>query len=200
MLEQCLSGANMATSVIQKANARLKFLYRKRKFLNLTAKMLLVMSLTQCHFDYACSFWYPGLPKVLKNKLQVTQNKIIRFVLNMDSKAHVGSEVFKSLGWLSVSKRVDQIILNHVFKVKSGQSPDYMVEQIIPASSIYSYGNRFRETGCFSIPKVKCFGKKSFGYNWCVLWNELPGDIRNLQRYPNFKVAVKKFLLSKIDW
>ena len=99
MLEQCLSGANMATSVIQKANAWLKFLYRKRIFLNLTTKRLLVMSLIQCHFAYACSFWYPGLSKVLKNKLQVTQNKIIRFVLNMDSRAHVGSEVFKSLGW-----------------------------------------------------------------------------------------------------
>ena len=111
VLEQCLSGANMASFVIQKANARLKFLYRKRKFLNLTTKKLLVMSLMQCHFDYACSFWYPGLSKVLKNKLQVTQNKIIQFVLNMDSRAHVGSEVFKSLGWLPVSKRVDQIIL-----------------------------------------------------------------------------------------
>ena len=42
---------------------------------------------------------------------QVTQNKIIRFVLNMDSRAHVGSEVFKSLGWLPILKRVDQIIL-----------------------------------------------------------------------------------------
>ena len=76
------------------------------------------MSLIQCHFDYACSFWYPGLSKVLKDKLQATQNKIIRFVLYMDSKAHVGSDVFKSLGWLPVSKRVDQFILNHVFKVK----------------------------------------------------------------------------------
>ena len=27
----------------------------------------------------------------------------------------------------------------------------------------------------------------------------LNGDIRSLQRYPNLKVAVKKFLLSKID-
>ena len=40
VLEQCLSGANMPTSVIQKANARLKFLYKKRKFLNLTTKKL----------------------------------------------------------------------------------------------------------------------------------------------------------------
>ena len=99
---------------------------------------------------------------------------------------------------LVYAKIAAQIILNHVFKVKSGQSQDYMVEHFIPSSSIHSlYGTRFRETGCFSIPTVKCFGKKSFG---CVLWNELPGNIRNLQRYPNFKEAVKKFLLSKIDW
>ena len=75
-----------------------------------------------------------------------------------------------------------------------------MVEHFIPTSSIHLYGTRFRETGCFSIPKEKRFGKKSFGYNGCVLWNKLPGDIRSLQRYPNFKVADKKFLLSKNDW
>ena len=118
----------------------------------------------------------------------------------MESRAHVGSDLFKSLGWLPVSKRVDQIILNHVFKVQSGQSPDYKVEHFIPASSTHSYGTRFRKTGCFSIPKVKRFGKKSFGYNCFVLWNGLPVDIWSLQRYPNFKVAVKKFLLSKLDW
>ena len=72
-----------------------------------------------------------------------------------------------------------------------------MVEHFIPASSIHSYGTRFRVTGCFSIPTAKSFGKKSFG---CVLWNELHGDIRILKKYPNFKEAVKKFLLSKIDW
>ena len=144
VLKQCLSGTNMATFVIQKANARLKFLYRKGKLLNLTTKKLLVMPLIQCQFDYACSFWYPSLSKVLKNKLQVTQNKIIQFVLNMDSWAHVGFDVFESLGWLPVSKRVDQIILNHVFKVKYGQSPDYIVEHFILASSIHSSGTRFR--------------------------------------------------------
>ena len=73
----------------------------------------------------------------------------------MDSRAHGGSEVFKSLDWLPTSKIVDHIILNHVFKVKSGQSQDYMVEHFILASSIHSYRARFRETGCFSFPKVK---------------------------------------------
>ena len=81
----------------------------------------------------------------------------------MDSRAHVGSDVFKTVGWLPVSKRVDQIILNHVFKVKSGQSPDYMVKHFNPSSSIHSYGSRFRETGCFFYSKSKKFWKE-------ILW------------------------------
>ena len=113
------------------------------------------MSLIQCHFDYACSFWYPGLSKLLKNRLQVTQNKIVRFVLKLDPRSHVGNEEFKSLGWLPMHRRVDQIILNHVFKINTGKSADYMHEHFIPASSIHSYGTRFRENGCFVIPKVK---------------------------------------------
>ena len=52
------------------------------------------------------------------------------------------------------------------FKVMLRKSP----EHFIPTNSIQSYGTRFRETGCLSIPKVKNFGKKSFGYtcNVCV--------------------------------
>ena len=56
-LDQTLSSESMALSIIEKANARLKFLYRKRKYLTFTTKKLLVISLIQCHFDYA-SFWY----------------------------------------------------------------------------------------------------------------------------------------------
>ena len=115
VLEQCLSGESMVKLIIQKVNARLKFLFRKQKFLNLHSKKLLVMSRIQCHFDYACSFWYPGLSQLLRNRLQVTQNKMIRFVLKLEPRSHIGSDEFKSLGWLPVSKRVDQIILNHIF-------------------------------------------------------------------------------------
>ena len=200
VLDQCLSGENMVTSIIQKANARLKFLYRKQRFLNFETKKLLVMSMIQCHFDYACSFWYPGISKFLRNRLQVTQNKIIRFILQMDPRSHVGADAFRSLGWLPVSKRVEQIILNHVFKVKSGLSPEYMSEQFTPVSSVHTYSTRFRETGSFSIPKVKGFGKRSFVYNGCVLWNGLPSSIRNLQRHQQFKIAVKNHFLDSINF
>ena len=78
-LDQSLSFETMARSVIQKSNARLKYLYRKSQYLTQHTKKLLIVSLIQCHFDYASSAWFPSLTQELKHKLQVTQNKLIRF-------------------------------------------------------------------------------------------------------------------------
>ena len=36
-----------------------------------------------------------------------------------------------------------------------------MIEHFVPVTSVDSYGTRFRENGCFFIPIVKGFGKKS---------------------------------------
>ena len=68
-LDQNLSFCSMAESVLKKANSRLKFLYRKKEFLTLHTKKLLVMSLIQCHYDYACSVWYNSITQTLRNKL-----------------------------------------------------------------------------------------------------------------------------------
>ena len=73
-----------------------------------------------------------------------------------------------------------------------------MVEYFVLANSMHSYGTRFRETGCFSISKVESFGRKSCGYNGRTVWNELPIEIRNMQRYPDFKLAIR-FFIGKID-
>ena len=82
----------------------------------------------------------------------------------MGSRSHIGHDVFKAVGWLPVCTRVDQIIFNHVFKIKSGTSPYYMTEQFTPASPVHSYSTSFRQNGCFSLSKVKRFGMKSFAY------------------------------------
>ena len=80
----------MAESVLKKANARLKILYRKKDFLNVHTRKQLATAFVQCHFDYACAVWYNGITQSLKNRLQPTQNKLIRFIFNIDSRAHNG--------------------------------------------------------------------------------------------------------------
>ena len=104
----------------------------------------------------------------------------------MGPRSYIGQDAFKAVGWLPVSKRVDQNILNHVFKIKSGTSSDYMTEQFTPASSVHSYSTRFRENGRFSLPKLKSFGKRSFAYRGCILWNDLPNSIQVVQDFHTF--------------
>jgi hypothetical protein len=215
VLDQFLSGKTIARSIITKANSRLKFLYRNSKFLTLHTRKLLVMSLIQCHFDYACSFWYPGLIQSLKNRLQTTQNKMIRFVLNMDNRSHVGQEQFSHLGWLPVSKRVEQIILCHVHKIKNGLAPEYMGENFKPVSGVHNRCTRsnmvaqpesdhfaenftFEDSGRFSKPRVGSFGSKTFTYNGICLWNNLPQNIRDVPKPNNFKGAIKKQFLESL--
>ena len=56
----CKLDETMALSVINKINNKLKFLYRKNRFLTPTLRRLLCNALIQPHFDYACSAWYPN--------------------------------------------------------------------------------------------------------------------------------------------
>ena len=197
-LDQFLSGDAIVTSIINKANSRLKFLYRKGSFLTEHTKKLLIMSLVQCHFDYACSFWYHGLSKRWKDKLQVTQNKLARFVLNLPHRSHIGKEQFQLLNWLPVEKRVQQIILCHVFKIKHGMAPAYLGERFITQETIHSYSTRFSTDGSYSIPKVKSAGSKSFLYTGCTLWNKIPSALKDITKLEHFKSSIKTHLLDSL--
>ena len=93
-LDKSLSGEAMSLKVINKINSRLKFLYRKNRYLTPYLKRLLCNALIQPHFDYACSAWYPNLNKKLKSKLQTVQNRCIRYCLQLDNRSQ---STFKKL-------------------------------------------------------------------------------------------------------
>ena len=112
-LDQTLYFREMLQSLLKKANARLTFLYRNKQYLTQHTNTLLVMSLIQCHYEYACCIWYKGLNKVVKTKLQTTQNMSIRLVLNLESRVHINKEHFEFLNWLPVNSRVDHLTLCH---------------------------------------------------------------------------------------
>ena len=81
-LDQSLTGDGVAEKIISKSNVKLKFLYRQTRNVNLETTKMLTSALIQCHFDYPSSSWYSGLTKKYKARLQCTQNKVIRFLLN----------------------------------------------------------------------------------------------------------------------
>ena len=74
---------------------QLKFLYRQNEFLNPKLHRLLYKSLIQPHFDYTCISWYLLIKGKMRNKLQLIQNKYIRFCLKLNSRQDVGTKEFE---------------------------------------------------------------------------------------------------------
>ena len=66
----------------------------------------------------------------LKSKLQIVQNKIIRFILNLPARSHVGYVEFSKTKMFPVHKRVEQLKVNHMFNIIHGISPAYLKEDI----------------------------------------------------------------------
>ena len=100
-IDNNLSGTSVIEDIVKKCNTRLKFLYRYNDMLNLEVRKTLCTALVQCSFDYSCCSWYPGINETFKKKLQVMQNKMIRFILRLDNRAHIGNdELIKAVFFL----------------------------------------------------------------------------------------------------
>ena len=197
ILDNILSGEHMAAKVLNTVNNRLKFLYRKQKFLSLSLRRLLCNALIQPHFDYACVAWYPLLNKRQSKRIQIAQNKCIRYCLNLDNKAHIGTNEFLKINWLPTKKRVEQCICANVFKCFNQMSPQYTAEIFHPSSSVH---NTRRATQKLDIPfRKSCIGQKTLSYIGPKIWNNLPAQIKLSKSVNTFKHDIKKSFFDDLQ-
>ena len=197
MLDETMSGETMALSVINKINNKLKFLYRKNRFLTPTLRRLLCNALIQPHFNYACSAWYPNLTKKLKNRIQTSQNKCIRFCLQLDKMTHISHKEFEIVNWLPVNERFDQCIYSIVFKYVNNQCSNYLNEvfQTAPENNIHSRGS-FLKLKC-PFRKTKA-GQMALSYIGPIIWSKTPDMLKGTNNLNTFKHSLKEHYLKEI--
>ena len=194
-LDQSLSGSQIADKIISSSNAKLKFLYRQTRHFDTDTKKLLTSALIQCHFDYASSSWYSGLTKKYKNRLQTTQNKIVRFLLNVPPRTHIGYSEFAQVKMLPVELRVKQLKLNHMHNIFFGKAPSYLTSSFQSSTSRHN-----TRSGPLSliVPSAKSFGQSSFSYTGATAWNQLPCTIKSINSKSVFKSSVKSYLFGRL--
>ena len=172
-------------------------LYHKQKFLSLSLRCLLCNALIQPHFDYACAAWYPLLNKPQSKRIQIAQNKCIRYCLNLDNKADVGTNEFLRINWLPTKKRVEQCICVNVFKFFNQMSPQYTAEIFHPSSSVH---NTRRATQKLDLPfRKSCIGQKTLSYIGPKTWNNLPAQIKLSKSVNTFKHNIKKSFFDDLQ-
>jgi hypothetical protein len=190
-INNTLSGEEVVDSVLSKCNSRLKFMYRFKDVLDQKTKKLLTSALIQCHFDYASTAWYFSLTKHLKSKLQVAQNKVVRYILNLHPRTHIGQNELDRVGILSVPDRTRQLMLNHVYNVYNGTAPSYLCCQFTPLTRLY---NTRHSKANFTTKLAHGIANNNFSINGCREWNILPENIKKCQSKDNFKKMIKQYL------
>ena len=120
ILDETLSAPSTARFIITKSTNKIKFLYRNVRSLDSKSKAVLTSTLIQCHFDYTSAIWYSGRTQTFKTKLQIVENKIIRFILDLPPQSHVGYFEFSKAKMFPVHKRVEQLKMNHMFNIVHG--------------------------------------------------------------------------------
>ena len=192
-----MSREPMALKVINKINLRLRFLHRKNKFLTPALRRLLCNALIQPHFDYASSAWYPNLTQKMKNKIQITQNKCIRYCLQLDKMTHISKNEFETLNWLPVKDRFNQSINSIVFKYFTKQCPSYLNEVFELASpNNLRTRNRYLKLIC---PFQKTnMGQSALSLIGPSIWNKTPEVLKKTNSINTFKHNLKKYYLTQL--
>ena len=186
----------MASNALSKINGRLKFLYRNQNFLDKDLRRLLSNALIQPHFDIACSTWFPVLNNNLTKKVQIAQNKCIRFCLNLDNMSHIGSKEFTEINWLPVKERVYQCINVNIFKYFHNMSPGYLSEMFTVADRSHFTRN---STMKLHLPfRNKTIGKQGLSYLGSKIWNNLSSYNKLSDSVNTFKHRIKETYFNDI--
>ena len=194
-IDNILSGEIVVNSIISKVNTRLKFLYRQSYCLSAKTRKNLCSALILCHFDYSCSSWYAGLNKGLKRKLQISQNKVIRFINQLGPRTRITSDILMNLNLLNVETRVKQLRLNHVHKIFYNLCPSYLQENFVPLRDVHHYNTRSSGYN-FLVPNCKGVEDSTFYYTGIKDWNSLPEWLKQIESPQKFKIALKKYLIE----
>ena len=138
---------------------------------------------------------HSGLTQKQKHKLKILQNKTVRFILNLGPREHVGLNELKICGLLSIESRVNQLKLNHVFKIFNNICPSYLSKHFTRVSDVHQFFTR-NSMYNFVIPKIQgtCIASNTFYYTAIKEWNKLPSHIQCLDTKDSFKRSVKSFL------
>ncbi len=125
-IDETLSGNGILNTILEKCNGRIKFLYRQARCFPTALKKTLCQSLVQSHLDYALSSWYVAMSQKAKNKLQIIQNKMTRFILDLGPRTHITTKHMVDLNTLKLPEGAKQLRLTTTHKIYYKQAPTYI--------------------------------------------------------------------------
>ena len=92
---------------------------------------------------------------IVKTKLQMCQNKVVRFILDLPPMHSINYTFLSGLNLLNVEDRVAQLRLCFFFNIYQGKAPSYLKEHLLLRSKTSSRNTRSSSNFDFNVPRIK---------------------------------------------
>ena len=161
-IDDRLSWSTHINHVAKKVSSVIGGLRQIRQFVNDDTLLTIYNSLIQPSFDY-CDLVWDNLSKGLATRLQKLQNRAGRVILR--AAYDVSSEdVLKELGWSDLKTRRAKHKATQMFKISTGEAPNYLTDRFFKVEARNPYNVRNTELNInLPLPKTD-FMKRSFLY------------------------------------
>lgn len=180
--------------LIRCAYSKLKIIYGNRYFLPFHVKVKLCESLVLSIFNYASSVYGPHLTIQYKKKIQKVQNSCLRLIYGIRRQQRISYKL-REIEWLNMENRRLLHTLSLFHRIIVTKKPPYLHRKITYRTDVHNIN--IRDKGLLSIPSFNTeFFRRSFGYQICHLYNQLPNNLIKLN-ITRFKPCLKLFLLNK---
>ena len=193
-----VNGSAHAGNLMKACAGRLAFLYRQSFLLDRKSRQTLCSALLQPYIDYCCSSWYGGLTVALKERLNVIQRKMVRFIYGLDNRAHIDFKNLRDLSWLSITDRVRFFRMTHIFRIRHKLAPSYLLPNFRSVSEAHTHNTRGSGFN-FVLSRELSLSPTSFAFLAIKQWNELPSSLKSIAEYRVFKRKLKEFFISQYD-
>ena len=180
-------GPLILNHVAKKVSSAIGGLRQIRQFVNDDTLITIYNSLIQPSFDYNnCDLVWDNLSKGLATRLQKLQNRAGRVILR--AAYDVSSEdILKELGWSDLKTRRAKHKATQMFKISTGEAPNYLTDRFFKVEARNPYNIRNSELNInLPLPKTD-FMKRSFLYTGPKLSNSLPNSIKSAKTLAAFK-------------
>lgn len=183
--------------ICKKIGKKIGFFRRLRNKVSIMTAINIYNVIIKPHFEFGSTILYSYCTKSQIERLQKLQNKAMRSILKCNRYTSV-QFMLSSLKWLDIQQRLELNTLNFIQKMKMGNAPQYLCDQLEYVGEIQPYG--LRNADNFRLQRVSTSAmQRSLFYKGLNMYNMLPTDAKNEGNIIAFKRKIIQFVKNNVS-
>lgn len=162
--------------ICKKIGKKIGFFKRVRNKISQITAIHMYNTMIKPHFEFGSTILYTCCSTTQIERLQKLQNKAMRSILKCNIYTPIRL-MLDTLKWLNIHQRLELNTLQFIHKMKIGNAPEYLTEQLGYVREVQPYHLRNAEN--FRLPRAKTTAmQQSLFFKGLKLYNLLPNNIK----------------------